>query len=323
VIETRDIRVDYGDLTAVEDVSLTISDGEVFGLIGPNGAGKTSLIRVLATLQEPTYGDVRIDGMDLLTDLTRIRRVVGYMPDLAPVYKDLTCYEFVDLFARAYFVDRNERRRRIDEVIEQVDLAGKRKVKAGTLSRGMTQRLVLAKTLIPDPSVLLLDEPASGLDPLARIDLRDLLKDLGERGKTVLVSSHILNELSEFCTSIGIMERGRLVLSGSLEEIIKSMGETRRFRVETLGQADAGLAVLEERGGPQVSIVPLNGSLGGSGRANGSAQSAFEFEVTATDEEVASILAMLVREGVSVTSFYERRRGVEDVMKSVGASRVS
>jgi ABC-2 type transport system ATP-binding protein len=208
-------------------------------------------------------------------------------------------------------------------VIEQVDLAGKRKVKAGTLSRGMTQRLVLAKTLIPDPSVLLLDEPASGLDPLARIDLRDLLKDLGERGKTVLVSSHILNELSEFCTSIGIMERGRLVLSGSLEEIIKSMGETRRFRVETLGQADAGLAVLEERGGPQVSIVPLNGSLGGSGRANGSAQSAFEFEVTATDEEVASILAMLVREGVSVTSFYERRRGVEDVMKSVGASRVS
>jgi len=325
VIETRDIRVDYGDLTAVEDVSLTIAGGEVFGLIGPNGAGKTSLIRVLATLQEPTYGDVRIDGLDILTDLTRIRRIVGYMPDLAPVYKDLTCYEFVDLFARAYFVNRHERGRRIDELLEQVDLTAKRKVKAGTLSRGMTQRLVLAKTLIPDPSVLLLDEPASGLDPLARIDLRDLLKDLGERGKTVLVSSHILNELSEFCTSIGIMERGRLVLSGSIEEIIKSMGETRRFRVETLGQADAGLAVLQERGGAQISVLPLNGFASGAGKANGSAShaGAFEFEITATDEEVASILAMLVREGVSVTSFYERRRGVEDVMKSVGASRVS
>jgi ABC-2 type transport system ATP-binding protein len=308
LIEMTDIRVDYGDLTAVRDVTLSIGAGEVFGLIGPNGAGKTSLITVLATLREPTYGEARIAGFDIHEDLASVRRSIGYMPDLAPVYKDLKCWEFLDLFARAYFLDRHDRKRRIDECIEVVSLQTKRDAMAGTLSRGMTQRLVLAKTLLHDPAVLLLDEPASGLDPLARMDLRELLKGLGERGKTVLISSHILNELSEFCTSIGIMEKGRLVLDGSIDSIVAGMNQTRRFTVETIGPGEAAAAVLRSLAGVH-AIEAADGSC--------------LFEADCGDDDIAAILASLVTGGVRVRGFFERRRGVEDVLLDVGASEVS
>jgi len=309
LIETSDIRVDYEDVTAVVDLSVSIGRGEVFGLIGPNGAGKTSLIRVLATLQEPTYGDARIAGIDIAEDVARARRQIGYMPDLAPVYKDLRCWEFLDLFARAYFVSPRERKSRVEECIELVKLGGKRRAMAGTLSRGMTQRLVLAKTLLHDPAVLLLDEPASGLDPLARIELRELLKGLSEREKTVLVSSHILNELSEFCTSIGVMEKGRMVVSGSLSEVVAGMDVQRRFVVETVGDAVEAARVLSGR--ESVSVVETR---------NGSCV----FELSSVDDaEAAQVLSLLVREGVEVKGFYERRRGVEDVLLRIGASEVS
>ena len=189
----------------------------------PERAGKTSLIKVLATLREPTYGEVRIAGMDVVDHLAECRRTIGYMPDMAPVYKDLRCWEFLDLFARAYFVSRHERRARIDECIELVNLSSKRTAMAGTLSRGMTQRLVLAKTLLHDPLVLLLDEPASGLDPLARVELRELMKRLAGDGKAILISSHHLAELGEFCTAIGVMERGRMVLDGPIDEIVNGL----------------------------------------------------------------------------------------------------
>ena len=308
MIEMTDIRVDYGDLTAVRDLTLSIGGGEVFGLIGPNGAGKTSLISVLATLREPTYGEARIAGFDIRDEIGAARRVIGYMPDMAPVYKDLKCWEFLDLFARAYFVDRRERVARVTECMERVNLTTKRRALAGTLSRGMTQRLVLAKTLLHDPRVLLLDEPASGLDPLARADLRDLFKELRGQGKSIIVSSHILNELSEFCTSIGIMEKGRLVLSGPMEEIIAGLNQTRRFTVETIGPGEAAAAVLRAREGlAQVEAV--------DGKCL--------FETDLADEGVADLLAGLVSGGVRVRAFYERRRGVEDVLREVGASEVS
>ncbi|MCC7387289.1 MAG: ABC transporter ATP-binding protein [Phycisphaerales bacterium] len=308
MIEMTDIRVDYGDLTAVRDVTLSIGAGEVFGLIGPNGAGKTSLIGVLATLREPTYGEARIAGFDIREEVASARRVIGYMPDLAPVYKDLKCWEFLDLFARAYFVDRRDRISRVRGCMERVNLTTKRDALAGTLSRGMTQRLVLAKTLLHDPKVLLLDEPASGLDPLARADLRELLKDLRAQGKSIIVSSHILNELSEFCTSIGIMEKGRLVLSGPMDAIVAGLNQTRRFTVETVGPGEAAALVLRAREG-------LHRVESSDGKCL--------FETDLGDEGVADLLEALVSGGVRVRGFFERRRGVEDVLREVGASEVS
>lgn len=313
MIQTREIRVDYGEVTAVADLSLNIGPGEIYGLIGPNGAGKTSLISVLATLRQPTYGEAKIAGMDLLEDVAGVRRVLGYMPDMAPVYKSLRCWEFLDLFARAYFVSRHERQARVNSCLEEVSLGFKRDAKAGTLSRGMTQRLVLAKTLLHDPKVLLLDEPASGLDPIARIELRDLLKRLGEQGKAVVISSHILNELSEFCTSIGIMEKGRMVLQGGLDEIVKGLNKTRRFVVETIGTAERAAAVL----GGTVGVSDIETVAGpeGTGRCT--------FELVGSDEEAAALLGRLMGEGVRVKGFFERRRGVEDVMLRVGASEIA
>lgn len=308
VIQTSEIRVDYGDVTAVSDLTLAIGTGEVFGLIGPNGAGKTSLIRVLATLSEPTYGNAVVAGFNIFEDRTRARRQIGYMPDLAPVFKDIRCWEFLDLFAAAYGLGRTERRRRIDETLEIVDLTRKRTAMAGTLSRGMTQRLVLAKTMLHDPAVLLLDEPASGLDPIARIDLRNLLRDLSARGKTVLISSHILSDLNDFCSSIGIMEQGRLVLSGAIEDLVGTLNAARRFTVQTVGTPAKAAEVLAGHEG----VTDIKHE---SNRCT--------FVCTFSDEHVANLLRDLINEGVPIVAFHEQKRGVEDLMMQVGATEVS
>jgi ABC-2 type transport system ATP-binding protein len=308
LIQTSDIRVDYGQVKAVSDLTLSIDPGEIFGLIGPNGAGKTSLIRVLATISEPTHGQVSISGFDIFSERAQARRQIGYMPDLAPVFKDLRCWEFLDLFAASYSIPRRERRACVDRCLDIVNLNSKRTAMAGTLSRGMTQRLVLAKTMLHDPPVLLLDEPASGLDPIARVDLRNLLRDLAARGKTVLISSHILNELSEFCTSIGIMEQGRLVLSGSIDEIDMDLNTHRRFTLETVGPAKTALTSLQQRDG--ISEVVVSGDK-------------CDFETTMTDEQIAELLADLVRSSLPIKAFHERRRGVEDLMIQIGATEVS
>ncbi|NOG55534.1 MAG: ABC transporter ATP-binding protein [Planctomycetes bacterium] len=332
MIETRDIRVDYDDVTAVRDLTLSIGTGEVFGLIGPNGAGKSSTIRVMATLQRPTYGDVKIGGIDIATDPAAVRRMLGYMPDMPPVYEDITCTEFLELFAGCYFMNRKDRRRRIDECLDQVDLTGKSKALAGTLSRGMRQRLVLAKTLLHDPDVLLLDEPASGLDPIARIDMRNSLVALSHLGKTVLVSSHILTELSEFCTSIGIMEKGVLVESGSISDIVQRLNGHRRFVVEiikkpedsnTSPEADHCVGVLE-------TIATVAGAAtqqpSATARVLAPNTVRVEFGITAledVDEAAAAVLQKLVTHGVCVSGFYEKKVGVEDILLQVGAREVS
>jgi ABC-2 type transport system ATP-binding protein len=308
-IETVDLRVDYGAVVAVRELSLTIGQGEVFGLIGPNGAGKTSTIRVLATLLEPTYGDVSIGGFDVSTHTADARRVLGYMPDLPPVYDELTVWEFLDVFAGTYKLPIERRRRRVNECIELVNLGQKRDERAGGLSRGMKQRLVLAKTLLHDPSVLLLDEPASGLDPMARIELRELLKQLGAEGKTVLVSSHILTELSDFCTSIGIMQKGAMVVSGSIEDIARRMSPHKTLAVRAVSPVADARAVLLSL--PKVvQVDDADGEL------------LVRFDSNAA-EEVAELLASLVRAGVRVQAFYERKLDVEDIFLEVGASEVS
>ena len=219
-VETRDVRLDYGELTAVNHVNLKIAPGEIYGLVGPNGAGKSSLLKMLANLIRPTYGDIYINGIDLAEDPWSVHRDVGYMPDLSPVDPELKVWEFLEYFAAAYGIPRKERKARVDECLEQVKMSEHRDAFGKGLSRGMTQRVVLAKTLIPRPKILLLDEPASGMDPIARINLKRILQGLGKEGITSIVSSHILTELGDMCSSLGIMHKGELIKTGDLESLL-------------------------------------------------------------------------------------------------------
>src|SRR5204863_258977 len=219
MIKLENVSKYYKTFPAVLDLNLEIGQGEVFGFIGPNGAGKTTTIKMLATLMLPTEGRVSIGGFDVVTEPHEVRRMIGYMPDSFGVYDDLLVWEYLDYFAALYKLDPGRRKRAISDVLELTDLTVKRGSQVMSLSRGMKQRLCLAKTLLHDPSVLLLDEPASGLDPHARIEIRELIRELCRMGKTVLVSSHILTELADFCTSIGIIEAGRLLASGRIDEI--------------------------------------------------------------------------------------------------------
>jgi ABC-2 type transport system ATP-binding protein len=242
------LRVDFPQTTAVRDLTLTVEAGTVFGLIGPNGAGKTTLLRALVGLVEPTTGRVRVGGVDVHAEPDRALPRLGYMPDLPPVYDALTVAEFLDVFAAAHHVPRARRRERCDELLELVRLTDKRDTPAGTLSRGMKQRLFLAKTLVHDPDVLLLDEPASGLDPHARLQLREILVGLGRQGKAVVVSSHILAEMEDFCTAVGVMEAGRLVLSGPVAGLAEAAPGWARYELH-LVPAPPGLRALVEADG--------------------------------------------------------------------------
>lgn len=222
-VQIRDLWVTYGDIHAVRGVSIDIPKGEVFGFIGPNGAGKSSTIKVLATLLRPAYGAAFINGISVPEHPMQIRKVIGYMPDFFGVYEDLTVNDYLSFFAAAYQLPLNSRKTVVGDVLELTDLRHKRDAPVDGLSRGMKQRLALARVLLHDPDLLLLDEPASGLDPRARIEIRELLKALREMGKTILISSHILHELAQLCTRIGIIEAGQMVAQGSLDEIYKQL----------------------------------------------------------------------------------------------------
>ena len=238
MVEIFNLWVKYGPVEAVRGISFSIPRGGVFGFIGPNGAGKTSTIRVLATLQEPFAGWAKIDGVDIRNDPIRIRRKIGYLPDSVGLYEDLSVREYLHFFAAAYDLPEASRPRLIDDLLVLTDLAHKIDAQVVALSRGMQQRLGLARVLLHDPDLLLLDEPASGLDPRARIEVREILKELSRMGKTILISSHILHELSQFCTRIGILEAGRLVTEGSLEEIYQRLGLMQLVHVQVLGKSE-------------------------------------------------------------------------------------
>lgn len=241
VVCVRHLHVRYGKLEAVKGISFNIPRGEVFGFIGPNGAGKSSTIRVLATLQTRFEGNVAINGVPVDENPDRIREMMGYMPDFFGVYEDLTAREYLHFFAAAYRIPRHKRAGIVDDVLQLTDLTHKIDAQVDSLSRGMKQRLALARVLLHDPDLLLLDEPASGLDPRARIEVRELLKALREMGKTILISSHILHELAQLCTRIGIIEAGRIVAEGSLEEIFRQLALRRIVHVQLSNNPD-GLA---------------------------------------------------------------------------------
>jgi ABC-2 type transport system ATP-binding protein len=236
MVEVKNLWVRYGKYEAVKGISFSIPKGEVFGFIGPNGAGKSSTIKVLATLQRDYECDsVKINGISVHKAPHLIREMIGYMPDFFGVYEDLTAREYLHFFAAAYRIDRSRRKAIVNDVLELTDLTGKIDAPVDSLSRGMKQRLALARVLLHDPDLLLLDEPASGLDPRARIEVRELLVALKEMGKTIIISSHILHELSQLCTSIGIIEAGQFVTQGSLDHIYKRLELSRIVHVQIVG----------------------------------------------------------------------------------------
>ncbi|YCM46463.1 ABC transporter ATP-binding protein [Verrucomicrobiaceae bacterium 227] len=303
-IEIKDLRVDYGDFVAVKDISLSIPYGVVYGLVGPNGAGKTSTFRVLTTLMEPTYGEVKVAGFDIFEKAGEARKVMGYMPDLAPVPSDLKLWEFLDFHADTHRLGgRAVRRKRVEECLATVNLSEKRNAWCKELSRGQTQRLVLAKTLLHRPKVLILDEPASGLDPLSRRELRFALQALAKEGATVIVSSHILSELAEMCSSLCVMNQGGMLASGTVDEVRKALGRAERtLTAVTFGDPAKVAGWLENQAGVTVSKVEGH---------------RVTLKFVGEDEGQELLLRGLVNEGLSIRSFEEGSSSFEDILVEV------
>ena len=245
MIETVDLTKKYGDFVALDSLDLTLAQGDLFGFIGPNGAGKTTTIRILSTLLSPTWGEAYVCGHSIYTHPREIRRSIGYMPDIFGVYDDMRVIEYLEFFAAAYRIDGPKRRQVAERSLELVDLVAKRDELVTSLSRGMTQRLGLARVLLHDPQVLLLDEPASGLDPRARIEMRNLLKRLQGMGKTILVSSHILPELADICNRVGIIEYGRLLACGDVQDLLAQVRGKPTVRIRVVGSAEAAARALD------------------------------------------------------------------------------
>jgi len=258
VIETRQLTKVYGTLHAIKSLDLKLDRGDVFGFIGPNGAGKTTTMRILATLLNPTSGEAYVCGHSIYKNPKEIRRSIGYMPDFFGVYDDMKVIEYLEFFAAAYRIKGAERRKVCDQVLELVDLGYKRDELVTSLSRGMTQRLGLARVLLHDPQVLLLDEPASGLDPRARIEIRGLLKELRSMGKTIMVSSHILPELADICNKVGIIERGELLVNSDVADVMRRVRRQTVLKIAVVGTVDAAARLIEQH--PTVDTVTSDGT---------------------------------------------------------------
>ncbi|NUP89682.1 MAG: ABC transporter ATP-binding protein [Candidatus Sumerlaeia bacterium] len=304
MIVCKGLTKQYKDLVALRDLTMTISQGDIFGYIGPNGAGKTTTIKILATLIKPTSGYAEICNCNVLTQPDDVKRVIGYMPDFFGVYDDMKVWEYLDFFGAAYKIDRAKRRKIIDDVLEITDLTGKKNDFVEALSRGMKQRLCLAKTLVHDPQVLLLDEPASGLDPRARIEMRELLKELRRLGKTILISSHILTELADFCNTIGILERGELLAAGEVSAIMGQMEGARKVEITIRDAARASEAhdLLTAHGG--VRSVQIDGN-------------EIVVDVDVTVDDVSFINELLLANGIKITAFRESEVDLEDIFMKI------
>lgn len=309
MIETINLTKRYGSLTALDSLNLRIERGDCFGFIGPNGAGKTTTIKILATLLKPTAGQAMIDGLTVGYQNRLIRPIIGYVPDFMGSYDDMLVAEHLEFFAAAYGIHGKERKRVVADVLDLTDLAYKAEAEVNSLSRGMQQRLSVARVLLHDPKVLLLDEPASGLDPRARVEIRELLKELKRMGKTILISSHILHELAELCNTVGIIERGRLVFSGTVEEAIVQAGMGRIVQVGLVSQAEEAVRLLKRTPGVTDVRLAQDVDLNGETTPTGGA-----LRVRLADDAVLSDLPnRLVNAGFRLTRFVEERPDLETV----------
>ncbi len=307
MITVEHLSMHFNGLRAVDDVTFTVPAGEVFGFIGPNGAGKTTTIKILATLLVPTAGRAWVNGHCVVNEPEAVRQVVGYMPDYYGVYDGVTVWEYLDFFAAAYRLPYRKRRATVDAVLELTDLEGLRHRLVGTLSKGMRQRLCVAKTLIHDPKVLILDEPAAGLDPRARIELRELLKELARMGKTIFISSHILTELSDVCTTVGIIERGRLLTAGRVDQITQALSPVRRVLIEVGGREAEAERLLAAQ--PSVVHVAAEGTR-------------LRVELSAERSEIADLVGLLVAADIPVLAVSDDRRDLESVFLRVTKGEV-
>ena len=308
MIELRNFTKVYGEFVAVQNLNLTIAKGEMFGFIGPNGAGKSTTIRFLATLLRATAGEGTVNGHSVTNDPIGVRKSVGYMPDNFGVYDGMKVWEFLDFFAVAYQVPRSRRKAVIGDVLELLDLTHKRDDFVNGLSRGMKQRLCLAKTLVHDPPVLILDEPSSGLDPRARLEVKALLKELRTMGKTILISSHILTELADCCTSIGIIERGQLLMSGPIEDVYRKIRGNRSIEIRFNNNMDVGLSVVRSHPACRNVAVDVNHCV---------------VEMDCDDKGVSELLNQLIYNKVGIHNFAEKDPSLEDVFMMVTKGLVS
>ncbi|HEV7809428.1 MAG TPA: ABC transporter ATP-binding protein, partial [Candidatus Limnocylindrales bacterium] len=309
IVVTRDLVKRYAGTLAVAGLDLAVAEGEIFGLVGPNGAGKTTTLRILATLLTATNGHAEVAGIDVRRNPDAARRVLGFMPDVFGVYDDMKVWEYLDFFARCYGIPADRRRRMIGDLLDLVDLGEKRDAYVQSLSRGMQQRLCLAHTLVHDPQVLLLDEPASGLDPRARVELRELLRELRSIGKTIVISSHILPELEELCTAVAIVDHGRVLAQGKVSDIERRLRFGAVLRVAVLGGPDDLEAARSHFAGDE---RVASATVGNGGQV--------ELGFRGDDEQAAELLAGAVRAGVRVASFARAASDLEELFLQVTAS---
>ncbi|MCY1039925.1 ABC transporter ATP-binding protein [Corallococcus sp. bb12-1] len=325
LLEVKGLRRDYGALRAVDDVTFSLEAGGILGFIGPNGAGKSTTLRILATLDVPTAGEVLLDGKSLVDAPDQARPLLGYMPDRYGTYDDVTVREFLDFFARAYGLKGAQRRQRVDSVMEFTGLIPLAEKLTTELSKGMRQRVALGRTLLHDPRLLLLDEPADGLDPRARIELRELLRALADQGKAVIISSHILTELAEICDSCVIIEQGRLLAQGRVEDLLRS-GADASQRVELVVRLAAG-AEGEAMGARAERLMLEQPRVKDVTREAGSLRVRLELEQGSgpmqAEAAAAALLATLVAQGLPVCAFSPRERNLEDAFMTVTKGRVA
>ena len=307
-VHMQGISMAYGSTLAVADVSLDIEVGEIFGLVGPNGAGKSTTLRMLATLLQPTAGQAEIWGLDIRNAPNSVRRVIGYMPDTFGVYDDMRVWEYLDFFARMYVISADRRKVLVDELLELVDLRSKRESYVQTLSRGMQQRLCLAHALVHDPKVLLLDEPASGLDPRARAELREMLRTLRSLGKTIVISSHILPELEELCTAVAIIDRGRVLAAGSIDQIQARFQRGSVIRARVVGEPDELDAALKFFAAqPEVANAATQGD------------DRIELGIEGDERAVAALLYRAMAAGHVISSFAPVASDLEELFLQITA----
>ncbi len=304
MIKTTNLTKRYGEMYAIHNIDLELEQGDLFGFIGPNGAGKTTTMRIIATLLTPTYGEAYVCGNSIYSNPAEIRRLVGYMPDFFGVYDDMTVIEYLEFFAAAYRIHGPERRKRCDEMLNIVDLDFKRDAYANTLSRGQTQRLGLARVLLHDPQVLLLDEPLSGLDPRARIEMRNLLKKLGEMGKTIIVSSHILPELADICNKVGIINRGEMGFNNTISELIKTV------RPQTILQIEVTPASRRDAAARLISDHPLVHTVDDE-------RGVLQVTLKEGNHDYSELATLLIQSGFQIKRFNEKETNLESAFMAL------
>ena len=312
IVEITGLCKRFGKRQAVDNVNMKIESGEIFGLVGPNGAGKTTTMRMLVTLLRPDKGEIFVGGHSVRKHPTETRQLIGYMPDAFGVYGDMTVREYLDFFGACYHIPPQEREPLIKDLLELVDIGHRRDDMVDTLSRGLKQRLGIARVLIHDPDLLVLDEPASGLDPRARVEIRELLLEISRLGKTIIFSSHILADVAELCTRVGIMEAGKLAAIGTLEQLSGSVMTHRRLHVSFLSRLEeARLALSAVENVSDVRVV------------EDATRPTLEADFTGDDESMSRILAMLITNGFPVAHFSEETKNLEEVFMSATKGIVS